>query len=231
MKSTYDIAIISNDWPFCRNVRDRLNSSVLCCRFFNNLAEFTSTPGNERFPIVIFDFAAATRDCFSDLVHLRWIMTRKTSIIALTSRPEELELLKSIAAGATDYVIKSHETDFLRGRIHEVLTRMEQFKRSDYERLSFGDYRFDPDTCTISSPEGVEQLSPERFSVSLFAFRNIALSNTKLGERLGFYRRRTKASDTSRARSVAGTNRDSQGVEIGARDHDTRPGVSRSAHN
>jgi two-component system, OmpR family, KDP operon response regulator KdpE len=112
--------------------------------------------------LVIADLSAPPDDAFELWRFLREHL--RASIIVLSNDAEERAAVQGLDAGADYYLTKPVGADELMARVRAVLRR----RNGDPGAFAIGDFRVDPETCSVRVRGVDTQLTPKEFE--LFAY-------------------------------------------------------------
>jgi DNA-binding response OmpR family regulator len=124
---------------------------------------------------------------------LKWIresIGEKYGVLFLTSRVQELDVVRALEAGADDYIAKPFRSDELVARVHALVRR---FVRNAGERaIRAGDYVLNPQARTIALRDVDIPLTTKEFQLVATLFTNLGkilsrelLAMTAWGRELG----------------------------------------------
>ena len=114
--------------------------------------------------LVILDLNLPGMDGLDVARHIRRAETRRTPIIMLTARADEMDQLIGLELGADDYIPKPFSPRIVVARVNALLRRSEAIK-SVQQHLCIVDLEIDPDAHTLTRAGEVIELTPTEFSL------------------------------------------------------------------
>ncbi|WP_133649275.1 response regulator transcription factor [Paraburkholderia flava] len=125
---------------------------------------------------------------------LNWIRTRadvEYGVLFLTSRVQELDVVRALEAGADDYLIKPFRAEELAARVNALLRRVARNVKRD-EPIRLGEYVLDPVERTVRLRGSKIELTTKEFQLVTCLFHNLGkimsrelLATTAWGRELG----------------------------------------------
>ncbi|OGN89208.1 MAG: DNA-binding response regulator [Chloroflexi bacterium RBG_13_48_10] len=114
--------------------------------------------------LVILDLNLPGMDGLDVARHIRRRETRRTPIIMLTARTDEMDQLLGLELGADDYIPKPFSPRIVVARVRALLRRSEGAKPSG-KRLRISDLEIDTESHTFTRAGEVIELTPTEFSL------------------------------------------------------------------
>ena len=114
--------------------------------------------------LVILDLNLPGMDGLDVARHIRRDETRRTPIIMLTARSDELDQLIGLELGADDYIPKPFSPRIVVARVNALLRRTEASKPS-IQHLHIADLEIDQDAHTLTRGGKVIELTPTEFNL------------------------------------------------------------------
>jgi two-component system alkaline phosphatase synthesis response regulator PhoP len=114
--------------------------------------------------LVILDLNLPGMDGLDVARHIRHTETRRTPIIMLTARADEMDQLIGLELGADDYIPKPFSPRIVVARVNALLRRSEAVKSSQ-QQLCIADLEIDQDAHTLTRAGEVIELTPTEFSL------------------------------------------------------------------
>ncbi|MEK2606726.1 response regulator transcription factor [Burkholderia arboris] len=125
---------------------------------------------------------------------LNWIRTRadvEYGVLFLTSRVEELDVVRALEAGADDYLSKPFRAEELAARVNALLRRVARNVKRD-EQIRAGEYVLDPVERAVWLRDSKIELTTKEFQLVACLFHNLGkimsrelLATTAWGRELG----------------------------------------------
>jgi DNA-binding response OmpR family regulator len=114
--------------------------------------------------LVILDLNLPGMDGLDVARHIRRAETRRTPILMLTARADEMDQLIGLELGADDYIPKPFSPRIVVARVNALLRRSEAVKTSQ-QHLCMADLEIDQDAHTLTRAGEVIELTPTEFSL------------------------------------------------------------------
>jgi DNA-binding response OmpR family regulator len=114
--------------------------------------------------LVILDLNLPGMDGFDVARRIRQNGTRRTPIIMLTARADELDQLIGLELGADDYISKPFSPRIVVARVNALLRRSDTH-RSSAQGIRIADLVIDQDAHSLTRAEKVIELTPTEFSL------------------------------------------------------------------
>ncbi|MET3823805.1 DNA-binding response OmpR family regulator [Burkholderia sp. PvR073] len=132
--------------------------------------------------------------CLTGIEVLNWIRTRadvEYGVLFLTSRVQELDVVRALEAGADDYLSKPFRAEELAARVNALLRRVARNVKRD-EPIRAGEYLLDPVHRAVKLRGSTIELTTKEFQLVACLFNNIGkimsreqLATTAWGRELG----------------------------------------------
>ena len=114
--------------------------------------------------LVILDLNLPGMDGLELAHHIRRNETRRTPILMLTARADEMDQLVGLEVGADDYITKPFSPRIVVARVNALLRRADSIK-SPNRRLYVADLLIDQDAHTLTRSGEYVELTPTEFSL------------------------------------------------------------------
>ena len=114
--------------------------------------------------LVILDLNLPGMDGLDVARRIRQNEIRRTPIIMLTARADEIDQLTGLELGADDYIPKPFSPRIVVARVNALLRRSDTFKSSK-QGLQIADLVIDQDAHTLTRGDQVIELTPTEFSL------------------------------------------------------------------
>lgn len=98
--------------------------------------------------------------------------TRKTPIIMVTAKTQEIDKLVGLELGADDYITKPFSLAELTARIKAVLRRTTEDKEFNNNTIEHGDFKLDLDKCKLYINNEPVNLTPTEMNILALLMRN-----------------------------------------------------------
>ncbi|MBJ71750.1 MAG: two-component system response regulator CreB [Sandaracinus sp.] len=111
--------------------------------------------------------------------------TRKTPILFLSAKGEEIDKVLGLEMGGDDYLAKPFSPRELVARVRAILRRIDDTQQTPARVLSHGPVRIDPERHLVRCDEAIVDLTPTEFGVlqALYERPGGVLSRAQLMER------------------------------------------------
>jgi DNA-binding response OmpR family regulator len=127
----------------------------------------------DTYDLIVLDWTMPDMSGIDVLQHLRAGPWAATPVLMLTSRADDADVVRGLESGADDYIVKPLIPDVFRARADAILRRAGLAKPSS-ALATFGPYRFDRTTETVSFDNQTVKLTAKEFALALAFFENIA---------------------------------------------------------
>ncbi len=136
---------------------------------FNVLAALRGDTGlaawEEKHPdLVILDLNLPGMDGLEVAHHIRQDATRRTPLLMLTARADEMDQLIGLELGADDYITKPFSPRIVVARVNAILRRSDTYQ-SPLRRMQVADLLIDQDSHTLTRAGVNIELTPTEFSL------------------------------------------------------------------
>lgn len=131
----------------------------------------------DNFDIVLLDINLPGIDGYETLQKLR--LTSSVPVIILSARQEDVDLILGFGTGADDYVTKPFSPSVLMARIRAHLRRRDDSKKDEDDVYTFGKFKLDKKTQSLSHENVTINLSPREMDLLIFLIENSGTSYTQ----------------------------------------------------
>lgn len=161
------ILVIDDDKELCALIKKSIlteNIEADCC---NNGKDGLEKLREKEYHLVILDVMMPGMDGFETLELIR--KESRLPILMFTSKNDSASKVRSLRAGADDYLTKPFDMDELIARILSLVRRYTRFNQSEGlpQQLDFDGLRIDMDTRSITTINGTFELPPKEFDLLL----------------------------------------------------------------
>jgi DNA-binding response OmpR family regulator len=166
------IAILEDERPLAEEVQNILLPAGHNCVWFNNGQRLINQLLHETFDVLLLDWNVPD---VSGIQVLQWAianMEMRPSILVLTSRADEEDIVAALQAGADDYLVKPPVPAVLLARIEAVCRRTFPEPPANGVEI-YGDYVFNTRSKTATVHGEEIALTAKEFGLSLMLFRNV----------------------------------------------------------
>ncbi|UAK23058.1 response regulator transcription factor [Sphingomonas nostoxanthinifaciens] len=178
------IAVLEDEADLAQLVANALRADQFDPVIFGDGRSLVAYLKRETVDLLILDWNVPGMDGDEVLLWARQHLGRVPPVLFMTSRTDEVDIVRALNAGADDYLVKPI-------RIGEAMARVRALLRRSYpaeiERIEmFDTYHFDRATLSVAIGGDTVALSPREFELASFLFRNRdrALSRSYLMERV-----------------------------------------------
>jgi DNA-binding response OmpR family regulator len=164
------IGLLEDDADQAAFVQEWLEESGFTVRVYRTAAEFRRRQGGESIDILLLDWMLPDTPGIEVLGWIRASANSRLPVIFLTARGAEDDLIRGLASGGDDYVIKPAKKRELIARVNAVLRRHGGNGENDGE-LDLPPYRLDSRRRRISLNGREVELTQREFDLANFLFR------------------------------------------------------------
>jgi len=147
-----------------------LEESGYAVRMFRTAAEFRRRQGSESIDLLLLDWILPDTAGIDVIAWIRSSANSRLPVIFLTARGAEEDLVRALASGGDDYIVKPAKRSELLARVNALLRR----HGADGENAGQFDlppYRIDPTRRRISINGREIELTQREFDLASFLFR------------------------------------------------------------
>jgi DNA-binding response OmpR family regulator len=167
------VAILDDDEAHNDLVAGILKDAGYRCVTFTRPATFLAELRRQTFDLLVIDWTMPGISGVEVVEQLSEFISAPMSVLMVTSRSSEGEIVAGLSAGADDYVVKPLSPSVLLARVKALLRRTYPSAGSSQSE-EFGVYRFEPMTETVLRSGKVEVLTAKEFQLALLLFRNLS---------------------------------------------------------
>ena len=164
------IGLLEDDADQAVIVRDWLEEFGYTVRVYRTASEFRRRQGGESIDLLLLDWMLPDTPGIEVLDAIRTSANGKLPVIFLTARGGEEDLVRGLAGGGDDYVVKPAKKRELIARVNAVLRRHGGNGENDGD-LELPPYRLDPRRRRISLNGRDVELTQREFDLANFLFR------------------------------------------------------------
>ena len=164
------VGLLEDDADQAALVGQWLEESGYTVRIFRTAAEFRRRQGGESIDLLLLDWMLPDTAGIEVVGWIRASANSKLPVIFLTARGTEEDLVRGLASGGDDYVVKPAKRRELLARVNALLRR----HGSDSEgngHIDLPPYKVDPQRRRISIDGREIELTQREFDLASFLFR------------------------------------------------------------
>jgi len=166
-----NIAVVDDDADIAELISLWLEAEGYSCFPFADGEAFTRAAQKTTFEVVLLDWVMPEVDGEQVLTWLRARQGYDTSVIFITARTTEEDMVRILNEGADDYITKPVSRGELLARISAVTRRAS--RRMEQPVMEFGPYEINPRTRTLRFDGEPVRLTDKEFELSLYIFSNL----------------------------------------------------------
>jgi DNA-binding response OmpR family regulator len=164
------IGLLEDDADQAALVGQWLEESGYAVRMFRTAAEFRRRQGTSTIDLLLLDWMLPDTAGIDVLGWIRASPNARLPVIFLTARNEEEDLVRALANGGDDYVVKPAKRRELLARVNALLRRHGANGANENE-LDLGPYRIDMQRRRIALNGRDIELTQREFDLANFLFR------------------------------------------------------------
>ena len=165
------VGLLEDDADQAAIVAQWVEEAGYAVRVFRTAGEFRRRQGAESIDLLLLDWMLPDTAGIDVLGWIRASGNSRLPVIFLTARDAEEDLVRALASGGDDYVVKPPKRGELLARVNALLRRAYPQKESG--EFVIDRYRFDPAKAQIHIGEQTVVLKQKEFDLAVFLFRNI----------------------------------------------------------
>jgi DNA-binding response OmpR family regulator len=167
------IASVEDNQAQSELIREILVSSGYECECFSSGDAFVKALRDRTFDLLLLDWQLPDISGIQLVSWVRQTVGPALPVLFLTNRSLEDDVVRGLAAGADDYVVKPVRRAELVARVGALLRRAAPRTGESLERMRVGPYAVDP-LGRVLTLHGLQvELSPREFDLALYLFRNV----------------------------------------------------------
>ncbi|AGH83562.1 MULTISPECIES: response regulator transcription factor [Ralstonia solanacearum species complex] len=167
------IASVEDNQAQSELIREILVSSGYECASFSSGDAFVKALRDRTFDLLLLDWQLPDISGIQLVSWVRQTVGPALPVLFLTNRSLEDDVVRGLAAGADDYVVKPVRRAELVARVGALLRRAAPRTGESLERMRVGPYAVDP-LGRVLTLHGLQvELSPREFDLALYLFRNV----------------------------------------------------------
>ena len=164
------IAVLDDDPILLDLLKAMTESMGHVCHTFGTGTGLLKALRRESFDLLIVDWHLPDMDGPEVVRAARAVTGPQIPILFVTRRQDEQDIVEALASGADDFMTKPV-------RLGEFRARLKALERRAYpdmsgDTLTFGNYRFDPQTRSLHLDGAVLELTALEYALGLFMFQN-----------------------------------------------------------
>lgn len=164
------VGLLEDDADMAALVSQWLGDAGYGVRWFRNANEYRRRQGSEAVDLLLLDWMLPDSNGIDVLDAIRSSPNSRLPVIFLTSRDSEDDIVRGLASGADDYVVKPPKQRTLLARVSAVLRRHALDGESG-ETMAVAPYAVDTKRRRISIDEQEVELTQREFDLASFLFR------------------------------------------------------------
>lgn len=166
------ILIIDDDKELCALIKQSVLLENIKADYCNTGKEGLKKLKEKEYQLVILDVMMHGMDGFETLEQIR--AEHSLPILMFTSKNDSVSKVRSLRAGADDYLTKPFDMDELIARIISIIRRYTRFNQQDKtpQQLDFDGLHIDLEDRSITTVNGAFELPPKEFDLLLFCAKN-----------------------------------------------------------
>lgn len=164
------VGFLEDDADMAALVGHWLDEAGYAVRLFRTAAEYRRRQGSEAVDLLLLDWFLPDGDGLQVLASIRASANSCLPVIFLTARGSEDDLVRGLASGGDDYVVKPPRQRELLARIHALLRRQAVEVAAD-STFELSDYTVDCRRRRVSIAGRDVELTQREFDLANFLFR------------------------------------------------------------
>lgn len=164
------VGLLEDDADQAAIVAQWLEEAGYTVRVFRTAAEFRRRQGAESIDLLLLDWMLPDTAGIDVLGWIRASGNSRLPVIFLTARDAEEDLVRALASGGDDYVVKPPKRGELLARVNALLRR-HGVNGANESELDLGPYRIDMQRRRISINGREIELTQREFDLANFLFR------------------------------------------------------------
>lgn len=166
------VLIIDDDKELCVLIKRSVLSEDIEADFCNTGKEGLQKLKEKEYQLVILDVMMPGMDGFETLEEIR--KENSLPILMFTSKNDSASKVRSLRAGADDYLTKPFDMDELIARIISLIRRYTRFNQTDgmTQQLEFDGLKIDIENRSVTTENGTFELPPKEFDLLLYCAKN-----------------------------------------------------------
>ncbi|GAA0707726.1 response regulator transcription factor [Dokdonella soli] len=164
------VGLLEDDPDMAALVSHWLEESGYTVRWFRSATEYRRRQGSEAIDLLLLDWMLPDSTGIEVIGAIRSSANSRLPVIFLTARDAEDDMVRGLASGGDDYVVKPPKQRELIARVHAVLRR--HVNDSDNgETIDLAPYSVDPRRRRVSIDRRDIDLTQREFDLACFLFR------------------------------------------------------------
>lgn len=169
-KQDYVVGLLEDDPDMAALVSEWLQESGYAVRLFRTAAEFRRRQGTEAIDLLLLDWMLPDTTGIEVIGAIRSSANARLPVIFLTARDAEDDIVRALASGGDDYVVKPPKRRELIARI-DVALRRHASGADGGETIELAPYAIDSRRRRISLDGREIELTQREFDLANFLFR------------------------------------------------------------
>jgi DNA-binding response OmpR family regulator len=164
------VGLLEDDPDMAALVMHWLEDAGYAARWFRNATEFRRRQGSEAIDLLLLDWILPDGTGIDIIAAIRESANGSLPVIFLTARDAEDDLVRALASGGDDYVVKPPRQRELLARVKAVLRRQGGDAESSGP-IELAPYSVDPKRRRVSVDGREIELTQREFDLASFLFR------------------------------------------------------------
>lgn len=166
-------AVLDDDKAQTELVAKLLADAGHNCEVFHQGRTLINRLRQDTFDLLIIDWNMPGMSGIEVLETVRQGQHSNLPILMITSRADDEDVVKGLAAGADDYIVKPLNSVIFMARVDAVLRRA-QLNRPQKTTASWGAYSFDVPTETVTVHGEAVKLTAKELALAMMLFENMS---------------------------------------------------------
>ena len=166
-------AVLDDDKAQTELVAKLLADAGHNCEVFHQGRTLINRLRQDTFDLLIIDWNMPGMSGIEVLETVRQSQHSNLPILMITSRADDEDVVKGLAAGADDYIVKPLNSVIFMARVDAVLRRA-QLNRPQKTAASWGAYSFDVPTETVTVHGEAVKLTAKELALAMMLFENMS---------------------------------------------------------
>lgn len=166
-------AVLDDDKTQTELVSRLLEGRGHSCEVFHQGRTLVNRLRQDTFDLLILDWNMPGLSGIEVLQSVRQGQHASLPVLMITSRTDANDIVTGLSAGADDYIVKPLHPEVFLARVEAALRRA-QLNRPAPRSASYGEYRFETATQTVSFRGEEVKLTAKEYALALMLFENMS---------------------------------------------------------